>query len=81
MANSIAFATRRVAVASIASAVGILATLGLAYFSDPKISLRDVSIAAAVEAAAAEAAPAQADQRSSGIRPGTRSSKLFGLFV
>ena len=81
MDNSIALAVRKVVVASIASAVGLLATLGLAYFSDPKISLRDVSIAAAAEAAAAEDAPAQADQRSSGIRPGVRPSKFYGLFV
>ena len=81
MDNSIAVATRRVAVASIASAVGLLATLGLAYFSDPKISARDVSVAASAEHASAEAAPAPADQSLRAIRPGVRTSKLFGLFV
>ena len=71
MSNSIVALARKAVGVSIAGTIAALATFTVAYFSDPKISVRDVTDAHAEQV--------QDDQGS--FRPRNRVGMFYGLFV
>ena len=71
MASSFAVNPRKVVAAFIASAIGIVATVGIAFVSDPKIVVRDVAASVSTQVPADQVA----------LRPAPRMGRFVGLFV